>query len=192
MEFLSVVAPMAVQNQQAVRAHSTLLCMRVKVLQPLQSKLICRPAVGTGLNLPIVRHSCVPARYQDLFSKDDEGRDSPSRSTYALDDRDPFLVAWLYLLRVGSLLRGCKDHLAFDYAHHEPRFIEVVCVFIQNAVLLLCLPHELEPARSNACIFVQSSLVIVWMATSKLDLLGTRLEPVYPVLANRSFTARSK
>jgi hypothetical protein len=51
------------------------------------------------------------------------------------------MVAWLYLLRVGSLLRACEDHLSVDYTHHKARLIKVVCVFVCDAVLLLCLPY---------------------------------------------------
>jgi hypothetical protein len=50
-----VVALMAVDYEQSVAANYPLLCMLVKVLQPLQTKLICCPAVIRDCDNPIVR-----------------------------------------------------------------------------------------------------------------------------------------
>ena len=45
LKILVEVALMAVQNKQPVPPHLARLCMRVKVLQPLQTKRVVSPAV---------------------------------------------------------------------------------------------------------------------------------------------------
>ena len=49
------MALMAVNCEQSVAANYPLLCMRIKVLQLLQTKLICCPAVIRDCDNPIVR-----------------------------------------------------------------------------------------------------------------------------------------
>jgi hypothetical protein len=45
LEILVEMALMAVQNKQPVRPYLACLCMRVKMLQPLKTKRVVRPAV---------------------------------------------------------------------------------------------------------------------------------------------------
>ena len=54
-EFERLVALMAVENQQSMRPNSIILCMRVKVLQPLNTKLVVRPTVITDCDNLIAR-----------------------------------------------------------------------------------------------------------------------------------------
>ena len=61
VERMTAVAPVAVYNEQIVRANSTLLCMRTKVLQPPHTKVVCCPAVGASLNYPFARQAWTPA-----------------------------------------------------------------------------------------------------------------------------------
>jgi hypothetical protein len=79
LEFERVVALMAVGNEQTYCTYSTLFCMLIIVLQPLQTKLICSPAVLRDSNNPIVRCAAllVPGREVVLALEDDEGRDCP-------------------------------------------------------------------------------------------------------------------
>jgi hypothetical protein len=55
LEFERVVALMAVEYKQLVYTNSAPLCMLVKVLQPLKTKLICSLAILRNCNNPIVR-----------------------------------------------------------------------------------------------------------------------------------------
>jgi hypothetical protein len=55
LECERLVALVAVDNKQLVSAYNLPLCMLIKVLQPLQTKLICRPAVLRDCNNLIVR-----------------------------------------------------------------------------------------------------------------------------------------
>ena len=54
LELERVVALMAVNNQQAVETNTTLLCMRVKVFQPGQTKLISSSTVSRDPNNPVL------------------------------------------------------------------------------------------------------------------------------------------
>jgi hypothetical protein len=104
---------------------------------------------------------------------------------------NPTTVPWLQTLCT-TLLRACKDHLAINNPYHEACLIKVIHVFVCDAVLGLCVGNQLEPGRYNAWIFVKGSLAIVWTIPSKLNLRRTRLEVVYPVLANRLSTTLSQ
>jgi hypothetical protein len=50
-----VVTVRAVDNKQTILSNSTLLCMPVGVLQPLNTKLVCSPAVLRDCDNPVVR-----------------------------------------------------------------------------------------------------------------------------------------
>ena len=69
------MALMAVQNKQPMAANSALLCVLIKVLQPLQTKLVVSPAVVRDINNPAVRYRrlLVPGGEVVLASEDDEG-----------------------------------------------------------------------------------------------------------------------
>jgi hypothetical protein len=98
----------------------------------------------------------------------------------------------LDLLWIASFLRACKDHLALYSPYYEACLVEVVRVVIANTVLGLGVGDQLKLGRYDAWIFVQGLLMIVWMTPFKLNLWRTRLEVVYPVLANRLSTTLSK
>lgn len=78
-----------------MRPYSTRRCMRVKVLQPRDSKLIVRPAVIADSDNLVSRNSgiLVPCRDVDLPRVDDEGWDGHPSSADALDHRNPLLIA---------------------------------------------------------------------------------------------------
>jgi hypothetical protein len=90
------------------------------------------------------------------------------------------------------LLRACKDHLALNNPHHEACFVKVAHVFVCDAVLCLFIGNQLKLRRYDAWILVEDSLAIIWTAPSKLDFRRTRLEVLYPVLANRLSTTFCK
>jgi hypothetical protein len=54
LECERVVALMTVNYEQSVGANYPLLCMLIKVLQLLQTKLVCRPAVLRDCDNPIL------------------------------------------------------------------------------------------------------------------------------------------
>jgi hypothetical protein len=53
--FEQVVALMAIEYKQLVCTNNASLCMHVKVLQPVQAKFICCPAVIRDCNYPVAR-----------------------------------------------------------------------------------------------------------------------------------------
>ena len=89
LESKRVIALMAIDCKQSVAANYPCLCMLIKVLQPLQAKLICRPAVLRDCNNPIVRQILllIPGREVVLaLEDDDEGWNSPPCCVDALDN----------------------------------------------------------------------------------------------------------
>jgi hypothetical protein len=69
------VTLMAVNYQQLVAAHHSLLCMLVKVLQPLQTKLICCPAVLRDCDNSVPRQILLIVLDREVMAalEDDEG-----------------------------------------------------------------------------------------------------------------------
>ena len=98
LECKRVVALMAVDNKQSVAANHPLLCMLVKMLQPLQAKLICCPAVLRDCNNPILGQILllVPGREVIAALEDNKGWNSPPCRVDALNDCCPLSVALLH------------------------------------------------------------------------------------------------
>lgn len=74
--------------------------MRVKVLQPVKTKLASSPAVLRDSNSPILGQVVVfvPVRLVVAGFEDDVGRNGLSGGINALDDCYPLPIAWLDLL----------------------------------------------------------------------------------------------
>jgi hypothetical protein len=106
LEFERVIALVAINNEELVAANYLLLCMRIKVLQPLKTKLISRPAVLRDCNNPILGYSIllVPGREVVAALEDDKGWNSLSRRVDALDNRCPLSITLLYRLRLSPTL----------------------------------------------------------------------------------------
>jgi hypothetical protein len=105
-EFRRVVALVTVNNQHTVGTNSTRLCMPVKVLQPVKTKLVSSPAVLRDGNNPILGLVVVfvPVGQVAARFEDDVGRNGPSCGIDALDDCYPLPVAWLNCLCPSALL----------------------------------------------------------------------------------------
>jgi hypothetical protein len=74
------------------------------VLQPLETKLVRRPAVLRDCSNPVVRCAAllVPGREVMLAGGDDEGWNRPPRRVDALDDRGPLPITLLDGLQPSS------------------------------------------------------------------------------------------
>ena len=92
-------------------ANSALLCVLVKVLQPLQTKLIVCPAVLRDVDNPVARYNwlLVPGREVVLALEDDEGWDSLPHRVDAFNDTGLLLVALLHCLWLSTTLRACNN-----------------------------------------------------------------------------------
>jgi hypothetical protein len=99
LECKRVVALMTVNYKQSVAANHPLLCMLVKVLQPLQAKLICCPAVLRNCNNPVLGQILflVPDREVMAALEDDKGWNSPLCRIDTLDNCCPLSVILLHV-----------------------------------------------------------------------------------------------
>ena len=106
VEINQVVALITVNNQQAIAANNPLLCMLVKVLQLLKTKLICC--------LPILRDSNNLILRQVLFlvlggevvlaSKDNKEQNRLLYCVNALNSCNLLLITLLHYLQLSSIL----------------------------------------------------------------------------------------
>ena len=106
LEILIEMALVTIQNEQPVAANLTRFCIRVKVLQPLQTKRIVCPSILRDRELPITRYICLLILYRDVNTAlvDNEGGDCIPSSTNALDYCNPFTVTRLNKLRPSTSL----------------------------------------------------------------------------------------
>jgi hypothetical protein len=69
-----VVALIAIKDKQLTRSNHLAICMLNKVLQPLNSYLVSRPAIIAYSDSPVAQDVfLVPGRQVVLASKDDKG-----------------------------------------------------------------------------------------------------------------------
>jgi hypothetical protein len=89
------IALMAVQNKQPVPPYLTRLCMRVKMLQPLQPKRVVCPAVLRDRELPIAQYICflVLGRDVDAPFVDNKRQGHIPSSADALDNSNLLAIA---------------------------------------------------------------------------------------------------
>jgi hypothetical protein len=106
LECERVVALIAVNNKEPISAYNSSLCMLIKVLQPLQPKLVCSPAVLRDCNNPVLGQILllIPGREVIAALEDDEGRGRVPSSADALDNCNPLAIAWLNKLRSSASL----------------------------------------------------------------------------------------
>jgi hypothetical protein len=75
LEYERVVALIAVDNKEPISAYNPPLCMLIKVLQLLQPKLVCSPAVLRDCNNPVLGQILllIPGREIIAAFEDDKG-----------------------------------------------------------------------------------------------------------------------
>jgi hypothetical protein len=100
LEYERVVALMAVDNEEPMSAYNPPLCMLIKVLQPLQPKLVYSPAVLRDCNNPVLGQILllIPGREVIAAFEDDKGWNSPPYRVDALDNCCPLSITLLYCL----------------------------------------------------------------------------------------------
>jgi hypothetical protein len=106
LEFKRVIALIAINNEQPICANNPPLYILIKVLQPLQAKLIYCPAVLRDRNNLIMWQAAllVPGREVVLTLEDDKGRDRPPYRVDALDYRSLLSITLLHRLWLFSTL----------------------------------------------------------------------------------------
>jgi len=91
-----VVALMAIKDKQPTRSNHLAIYMLDKVLQPLKSYLVRRPAIIAYSDSPVARDIfLVPGRQVVLTGEDDKWWDSPASSVDSLDHCRPLAIARL-------------------------------------------------------------------------------------------------
>ena len=128
---------MTVNNQHTVGANSARLCMPVKVLQPVKTKLVGSPAVLRDSNNPVLGQVVVfvPVGLVVARFEDDVGRNGPSGGIDALDDCHPLPVAWLDLLCSSCPPCICNNCSRAYLAYYKACLVEVVRVVILDTIL---------------------------------------------------------
>jgi hypothetical protein len=100
------MALMTIKNKQAMGADCTRLCVGVKVLQLLNSKLVSCLSIVTNCNYLVAWDCCllVPGREVVLAGQDEERRDCLPSSVDRSDECRPLTIAWLESLWPASPL----------------------------------------------------------------------------------------
>jgi hypothetical protein len=144
-------------------ANSALLCVLVKLLQPLQSKLVICPAIVRDVGNPVARYTqlLVSSREVVLALEDKRGWNRLPYCVDACNDTGPFSVTLLHCLWSAATLRAYDDSSYRYDAHHEARLIEVVRVFIQDAILGFGILYQAEPALGYLRILAEGSFLVV-------------------------------
>ena len=108
LEFKRDMALVAINNQQPMRAYGAIFYMRIKMLQPGNTKLIyCLAVVAYCYNL-VRRYivALVLCREVVLACKDDKQRDSLFNSTNTLDYYYLFAITQLYYFQIITPLKA--------------------------------------------------------------------------------------
>ena len=105
-----------------------------------------------------------------------EGRNGPSCGINAYYSRSPLSVAWLDCLWPTSSFLSCDNCSLGDLAHHEACLVEVVRVFILDAILGFDVGYQAIPALQDRGILTEDSLIVLlaielecelWLALNK-------------------------
>ena len=99
VKFRRSMAAVAVKDKQMIDSCYIRLCIFIKVLQPLKSKLISCPAVITQYDYLVSRQTAILAHLVELFSQDNEGWDRPARYINSFN--------CCYLVAIARLYNNC-------------------------------------------------------------------------------------
>jgi hypothetical protein len=168
----------ALMTVDTVGTNSARLCMPVKVLQPVKTKLVSSPAVFRDANNPVLGQGIVLVPVGQVLAgfEDDVGRNSPSCGIDALDDCYPLPIARLDLLCSSWLPCICNNYSRAYLAHHEACLVEVVRVVVQDAILGFDVRYKGKPALYNLRVLAEGSLIVVLAIKDCFKLLLTRNE----------------
>lgn len=127
-----------------------------------------------------------------LGREDDEWWNRPPSSVDSLDDSHPLTVAWLYRLWSIAPLRACNNELSQYLAHHKASLVEVVGIFVKDAVLLLRTLYKLKPLAKDLRILTQGPLAIIRSIQLSFKLRSPPNKVPWPMRANLASSALSK
>lgn len=119
LEIDGVVTFVAVQDEDAIPARLFGFCVSVKMPNPIETNFVRCLAVWRRSNPPVAwnRVVLVPIR-EVIFARNHHvRRDAETDRANALDHCNPFPIARLPHLHVGTSFRACNDHPVGDNAH---------------------------------------------------------------------------
>jgi hypothetical protein len=90
------VAAVAIKDKETIYSMRTRRRISVKVLYPLNSKLISCPAIIANREYPFYRDVVILASLVELPRQDHERRKTPTKRVDTLNRGNPVLIACLY------------------------------------------------------------------------------------------------
>ena len=90
------MAAVAIKDKETIYSMRTRRRISVKVLYPLNSKLISCPAIIANCENLFYRDVVIPASLVELPRQDYEQRKTPARRVDTLNRGNPVSIAWLY------------------------------------------------------------------------------------------------
>jgi hypothetical protein len=158
----------------------------MEVLDPFKSSIVIGPAIRGGLNDPVGWEIGlgVPGGKVGFALYDQKGRYHKTVARDTLNSRRPFSIASLQLLPSALSIGTCDDHTAADDSHHKAGLVKVIEVLVLDRVLGAHILHQPEPRVDFGWVFAESSLEVVRTWITRLQLLATLYEAVFPSLPN--------
>lgn len=184
LELHGVVALVAVEDQQPVCAYLPRVRVAVEVLDPFHPSLVRGPAILSSCEHLVARKVAlrVPVCQVILALEDDERWDRPASCIHALDYCSPLSVAGL--CQAGSRMSAGAghDHRRRDDSHHEPGFVEIVDVIVNDSVPCPRSLNQAKPLTNHLWIFAFIPPVIVFARKARPQLWSAPYEIRRPVL----------
>jgi hypothetical protein len=84
-----------------------------------------------------------------LAGYDYNRRKCPTIRANGLNNRNPFLIALLELLRLFTFFGAYYDHIGGNLAYHKPNFVEIVDIRIKNAIFRDNIRNKAKPITND-------------------------------------------
>ena len=185
---------MTIQNQQAIAANSLLICMPIKVLQLLYTKLIYCLAVLRDPNNLILQQILlfILGREVVLTLEDNKEWDSLACCVDALDNYSLLLITQLHYLQ-SSLILYYYNYYSYQYhAYYKASLVKVIGVFVLDTILSFSTLYKLKLASNNNRIFIEGSFIVILLIKLNFKLRAALNKVCRLVLTNQLLEATCK
>ena len=89
----------------------------------------------------------------------------------ALDNGNPFLIAWLNEFRLSTSLKTCNNFYRPNNAYLEAYFIKVVYIVVLDTVFDFSLFNKLKLRANHFRIFLEYSLTVLYLIKGYFKLI---------------------